>query len=88
MVPPIPRFAYNTSTIQSPSGLLALPVLTAGRLDILAAAPTPLVLSPRGFDFVVALLPAAPVISLSELPYSRTTSPHERDVFAMLLFVR
>jgi hypothetical protein len=72
-----------------PNGLLAVPFLvelpvTPGRLAILAAAPTPLVDNPSGFDFVVARLPAAPVMSLSELPYSRTISPQLRDVFAIL----
>ena len=51
---------------------------------MLAMAPTPLVDKPSGFPFVVARLPAAPVTSLSELPYSRTMSPQVRDVFAML----
>lgn len=51
---------------------------------VLAAPPPPPVDKPKGFPFVGARLPAAPVMSLSELPYSRTRSPHERDVFAML----
>ena len=54
---------------------------------MLAIPPTPLVLRPSGFLFVEERLPAAPVMSLSEFPYSRTMSPQVRDWFAMLWFV-
>lgn len=79
-------------TSYRPRGLLALPFLTVlpvmpGLDAMLAAPPALLVDSPRGFPLVVARLPAAPVMSLSELPYSRTMSPQPRDVFAMLLVI-
>lgn len=54
---------------------------------MLAAPPAALVDRPRGLFFVVARLPSAPVMFLIELPYSRTMSPHPRDVFAMLWIV-
>jgi hypothetical protein len=49
-----------------------------------AIPPTPLVLKPSGFLFVEERLPGAPVMSFSELPYSRTMSPQVRDWFAIL----
>jgi hypothetical protein len=67
----------------NPNGLLADPF----PLDLVmddAVPPSPPVCNPNGFPFVVARLPAAPVMSLMELPYSRTMSPHVRDVFAIL----
>jgi hypothetical protein len=51
---------------------------------MLAAPPVAPVDRPSGFPLVVARLPAAPVTSLIELPYSRTMSPQVRLVFAML----
>lgn len=82
---PSPHF-YN------PKGLLALPFLTAppvkpGLEAILAAPPAAPVDRPSGFPFVVARLPAAPVISLIELPYSLTISPQPLDVFDILCIV-
>jgi len=80
---------FSSSFPYNPKGLLAVPLftldpVTPGRLAILAFAPTPLVDRPSGFVFVVARLPAAPVMSLSELPHSRTESPQPRDEFAIL----
>jgi hypothetical protein len=77
---------------QSPSGFVAVPLLTElpvtpGREAILAEAAAPLVDSPRGFVFVVARLPCAPLMSLTEFPYSRRTSPQLRDVLAILWYV-
>jgi hypothetical protein len=51
---------------------------------MLAIPPTPLVLNPSGFLFVVDRLPGAPVMSLSEFPYPRTMSPQVRDWFVIL----
>jgi hypothetical protein len=76
-----------------PRGLLAEPPPlpepperpgTPGLLAMDATPPTPLVLRPRGFLFVVDRLPGAPVMSLRELPYSRTMSPQVRDELAIL----
>lgn len=52
-----------------------------------AIPPAPLVLRPRGFLCVVERLPGAPVMSLSEFPYSRTMSPHVREVFVILYMI-
>jgi len=68
----------------NPKGLLAVPFPLAELTAVLAAPLPPPVDKPKGFPFVGARLPAAPVMSFSEFPYSRTMSPHERDVFAML----
>jgi hypothetical protein len=75
--------------LYNPRGLLALPFftddpVTPGLAAILAAPPAAPVVRPSGFPLVVARLPAAPVTSLIELPYSRTMSPQDRLVFAIL----
>ena len=86
----VSRSPYHA--LYKPKGLPALPFLTVllvtpGLEAMLAAPPATPVDRPRGLIFVVARLPAAPVTSLMELPYSRTISPQPRDVFAMLSFV-
>lgn len=92
----IPCSQFVGAIAQRPSGLLAVPPPlpepperpgTPGRLAMDAIPPTPLVLKPRGFLFVVDRLPGAPVMSLRELPYSRTISPQVRDEFAILRYV-
>jgi hypothetical protein len=85
-------FLIEVTPIYSPKGLPALPFLTVvpvtpGLEAMLAAPPAAPVDKPSGFPFVVARLPAAPVTSLIELPYSRTMSPQPREVFAMLCIV-
>ena len=80
------------SLLYNPKGLLALPFFTVlpvipGREAMFAAPPVAPVDNPRGFPFVVARLPAAPVMSLIELPYSRTMSPQVLDVFAILYII-
>jgi len=90
-MPPFIVLQYTSNhSLYNPKGLpavpdFAFPGVTPGLLAILAAAPTPLVEIPSGFVFVVARLPGAPVMSLTELPYSRIMSPQLRDVFAMLI---
>lgn len=87
---PTLRLSNSLQHPYNPNGLLAVPLLTElpvtpGLEPILAMAPAPFVDNPSGFVFVVARLPVAPETSLSELPYSRRTSPQLRDVFVMLV---
>ena len=81
----IPYHLFSLS-LYRPRGLFAVPFLGAppGLDDIIAFAPPPVLESPRGFLFVPARGPDAPVTSLIELPYSRTASPQVRVVFVIL----
>jgi hypothetical protein len=77
----------NILHLYSPSGFAPVPFLGVGPGldDIVASAPPPLPDKPSGFLFVPARGPDAPVTSLRELPYSRTTSPQVRVELVTLL---